>query len=194
MRLESKLEAEEDKWGISIKVVEEWEKTFDALLEYYNTKDLRTICKSICWNNRNIASNKLISVDELKKWMKPQMGPSLWKKLLSKISTEWKDQYERDKNKYNKEYKNLLGSDANMFSKSTKGKLETKQNTFEQKDKVSKLDFYRGIIKKLRNGDKQVRFMSLIIFQARCRFNRLPQNTKSYIKPNILYLLGYHFS
>ena len=34
-----RLEMVENQWGIWMKVTEEWEKTFDKLLEYYNTKD-----------------------------------------------------------------------------------------------------------------------------------------------------------
>ena len=76
--------AEEDKWGVMIRVVEEWEKIFEKLLDYYNTKDLRTICKSICLNEKNMTRNKLISLQELEKWIEPQIEPSFWIKILFK--------------------------------------------------------------------------------------------------------------
>ena len=147
----------EDKWGIWIKIAEEWEKTFVTLLEYYNTKDLRSICQSIFLNERGMTKNKLISVKELEKWMKPQMKPSPWLQFLAKVSPRWRKKYRESKKKFQKDHENFIGSEATMFQKSIRGKSQIiKQESTEKKKTISKIDFVRSIVSKLRNGDEEV--------------------------------------
>ena len=150
------MQREEDKWGVMIKVVEEWEKTFETLLEYYNTKDLRSIFKSICRSQENLTKNKFISLKELEKWMEPQIEPSLWIKILAKLPSRWGKEFEEAKNKCKKSHDDLLGSDATLFQKSVKGRQLQKKTSTEKKEKLSKIDFVRSIVRQLRNGDKEV--------------------------------------
>lgn len=147
----------EDKWGIWIKIAEEWEKTFVTLLEYYNTKDLRSICQSIFLNERGMTKNKLISVKELEKWMKPQMEPSPWMQILAKVSPRWRKKYRESKKKFQKDHENFIGSEATMFQKTIRGRSQiTKQESTEKKKTLSKIDFVRSIVSKLRKGDEEV--------------------------------------
>ena len=150
--------AEEDKWGVMIRVVEEWEKIFEKLLDYYNTKDLRTICKSIYLNEKNMTRNKLISLQELEKWIKPQIEPSFWIKILARVSTRWQIEYEKVKNRCISDHDNLLGRKATIFHKSTKCRSLHQKKSDEKVEKLSKIKFFRSIVRKLRNGDEQVSF------------------------------------
>ena len=152
------MQAEEDKWGVMIRVVEEWEKIFEKLLDYYNTKDLRTICKSMCLNEKNMTRNKLISLQELEKWIEPQIEPSLWIKILAKVSTSWQIEYEKVKNRCITDKDNLLGRQATIFQKSTKCRSSHLKKSDEKVEKLSKIKFFRSIVRKLRNGDEQVSF------------------------------------
>ena len=133
-----RLEMFENAWGIWVKVTEEWEKTFDKLLEYYNTKDLRSMCEAFCCNTKHAPKNKLISVKELGKWMKPQMEPPLWKSIFGTMVPTLKAQYEKQKKEYDEEYKLLM--DTLIISD----------------DLISKRDINRIIIKQLRKGNKKV--------------------------------------
>ena len=98
-----KLEAVEDRWGIRPRIADEWEKTLDTLLEYYNTADVNSILKSICGGSTSSCKNDMLSVKELKKWMKPQLEPAFWKQYL------WKKRYEEEKMQYKAENELLFG-------------------------------------------------------------------------------------
>lgn len=143
------LRAVEDKWGIYINIFEEWEKTFDTLLDYYNTKDLRSTCKSIFLHNKALRkTNKLLSVHELSKWMKPQMEPSIWKKWLGQVSLKWKEHYEKEQKCYEKQYKSLT-------------------EIFKGKKNVSKKDVMCAIIEELRKGKKN-KEVHIVMFPNLC--------------------------
>jgi hypothetical protein len=126
----------EDRWGIRPRIADEWEKTLDTLLEYYNTEDLNSILKSICGGARKTCKNDMLSIKELKKWMKPQLEPAFWKKYL------WKNRYQEEMKQYN-DANTLLFGDNDCDLKESDGKL-------------SKQEIIYGIIRELRNGNKMV--------------------------------------
>ena len=170
----------EDKWGIWIKIAEEWEKTFVTLLEYYNTKDLRSICQSIFLNERGMTKNKLISVKELEKWMKPQMEPSPWMQILAKVSPRWRKKYRESKKKFEKDHDNFIGSEATMFQKTIRGRSQiTKQESTEKKKTLSKIDFVRSIVNKLRKGDEEVSSQEKLFLIYKPQYNSNVRNSCS---------------
>ena len=138
-----KLEAVEDRWGIRPRIVDEWEKTLDTLLEYYNTEDVNSILKSICVETKKACKNDKLSAKELKKWMRPQLEPAFWKQYL------WKNKYEEEMQQYNDANKLLFG--------------ENDSDLEENDEKLSKQQIIYGIIRELRNGNKMVHSNKLLI-------------------------------
>ena len=165
----------ENEWGIGIKVIEEWEGTFDKLLSYYNTKDLRSICEESCCGTRSICDkmccvpktlshNKLISLDELWKWMTPQMEPPIWKWILGLLNRKMEENYDKEKTDFKNQFdsmKNNCSEYINLVERMNGiGHVE---NVGRKKDKeqiskikmISKRDIIGFIMGELRRGDKR---------------------------------------
>ena len=168
-----KLKNIEYEWGISIKVTEEWEDTFDKLLGYYNTKDLRSVCEEFCCGTRSFCDkiccgeqfptcNKMIRVDELEKWMKPQLEPPIWKKIIGYVIPSMMEEYEREKNDYKKDFSLMMqkcesyciNDKRNGRSRLSVDPIQT--NRIKQKrvddTKISKRIIIGFIIDELRKG------------------------------------------
>ena len=79
----------------------------------------------------------MLSVKELKKWMKPQLEPAFWKKYL------WKNKYDDEMKQYKDANKLLFGDDD----------CDLKENDGMM---LSKQQIIYGIIRELRNGNKMV--------------------------------------
>ena len=173
------LENIENQWGIRVKVTEEWDNTFDKLLEYYNTKDLRSICEEFCIRkgkrsdkfcsgNKFSSPNNLISLDELWKWMAPQGEPSIWKWIFSHITMEYivdSNTNHEMQELYNKEKYNFL--DAFKYLKENwenKGFNNTSSKQCK-KIMVSKKDIIGFIIEELRNSDRNKGIQVYYCFQ-----------------------------
>ena len=123
------------------------------MLEYLNTKDLGTLSYEFFSNKCNkpaeffsnkpeeVLKNDLLDRDELKKWMKPRLRPSIWKKYLRK------DEYQREKKQYNEQFDALFGTkdagciDSPILESSCKG--------------ISIEMFIKRLIKNLRQGNKE---------------------------------------
>ena len=135
------MEATEDKWAVGIHIVEEWENTFDTLLDYYNTKDLRAVLKAVFGYTKTAPKNKLLSIDELTKWMKPQLEPSFWKEFL------WREQFEKEKKEYDNKRNTLFGP-------------ERQKRLEKYGGMISKREVVSGLIKELRTGEKEVRLIA----------------------------------
>ena len=81
----------------------------------------------------------MLSVKELKKWMRPQLEPAFWKQYL------WKNRYKKEMEQYKAENELLFGNHDYDLAKNDK--------------KLSKQQIIYGIIRELRNGNKMVTYV-----------------------------------
>ena len=162
------LEIEENRWGIRIKVVEEWEENLNKLLGYYNKKDLRYACEEFwcgkgdiidkfCCETKLSSLNNMISLDELWKWVKPQLEPPIWKRIFGFVNNEMKIEYEQDKNTFEDDLNYLKRSSGNFLTiVDNDKKIKHNEEANENKEKnwmnrmASKKDIIGLIIAELR--------------------------------------------
>ena len=144
-----RLKYEESKWGIFQGVKNEWEKTFEKLLEYHNTQDLKTISTSIFRNkptlNDELHKTDALGVKELDNWMVPRLKPPLWKKYLCL------KRYEQESLHYDAVKTSLFETESGT----TETNLARPETASTQKG-IDKQKFLNGIIKQLRKGNKEV--------------------------------------
>ena len=149
-----KLEDAERKWGVYEGVNKEWGTTFGKLLEYHNTQDLRTIYRSMVGNKRGtndeLPKKDALDVKELKNWMVPRLEPPIWMYYL------WPKRYEKQKTHYDA-MKNCLFEGYDGANQN-----EKPESTSLSKG-IYKQNFLKGIIKELREGNKEVYEASSII-------------------------------
>ena len=176
------LEMEENEWGIPIKVTEEWEDTCDKVLGYYNTKDLRSICEEfwcgsksfcdkMCCGKEVSLCNKVIRLDELEKWMKPQMEPSRWKWVVGFVIARFRDEYKKEKQEFVGNFQSMMEKcetyciDRQLSTKLRLSKVPDKLLKRERNNvkdaQISKRMIIGFIIDSLRRGEKEVTLFSL---------------------------------
>ena len=112
--------------------------TFDKLLSLYNTQDIRKVLDTFTRTDvHQVRPEERISVNELQNWIKPNIKPSLWKKVFIP------DSYKKEKDRNEIEFEILL-------------KRTIKADG--TKDMVDKEEFIDRIMDELQKGDKIVSF------------------------------------
>ena len=115
----------------------------------------------------------MITVDELEKWMKPQLEPPIWKRVIGYVIPSMMEEYKREKNDYKKDF-NLMMEKCELYcindkrsgrpklsidtTQTKKVKQKHDQEDDDQNDdtKISKRIIIGFIIDELRKGDKEV--------------------------------------
>lgn len=143
-----RLTHEENKWGIFQGVKNEWEETFEKLLEYHNTQDVRTISRSIFCNkttmNDELHRKDALDVKELENWMVPRLKPPLWKKYLCS------ERYKQEKVHYDAVKRSLFETESVTIETNS-----ARPEHSSSRKGIYKHKFLKGIIKELRNGNKE---------------------------------------
>ena len=108
----------------------------------------------------------MIRVDELEKWMKPQLEPPIWKRVIGYVIPSMMEEYKREKNDYKTDFKLMMKKCESYCIKdkrSGRSRLSvdpTQTNRIKQKrvddTKISKRIIIGFIIEELRKGDKEV--------------------------------------
>ena len=139
----------EEKWGVSKEIKNEWSGTFEKLLKYHNTQDLRTLSMSIFWNkptgNEDLHKNDALDAKELENWMVPRLEPSLWKYYL------WPEGYKKEELHYEAVKKALFSTEMDDIEIN---RLNSDIPSTQRG--ISKDNFLKGIVKELRDGNKEV--------------------------------------
>ena len=122
----------EGEWDIRPEVAQEWEPTFDRLLQFYNTQDMKTI---ITRSKPQIdVRNDKLPIKELRKWIKPKFKPPTWKKIFCQ------SQYRKEEEGAKQEFEELFGGAEEAA-----------------KDKrITRAQFIDKIMEELRGGKKDV--------------------------------------
>ena len=91
--------------------------------------------------NNDLRQDDKLDVEELKRWMKPRLQPYCWKKYL------WRKRYDYEKEHYDEISEGLFGEKIDVFY------VNSTQNG------ISKDDFFKGVTKELRKGNKKVKYV-----------------------------------
>ena len=138
---------------------------------------MRSICEKFCCGKGNVCDtfccgrelssvNDFVSLDELWKWMKPQLEPPIWKWIIGLFYHKMKQRYNREKEEFKSDLNYFKRNSADYFTavkntgKNAKIEKEWREDCNEPKCEIkiaSKQDIIGFIIEELRKVNEEDR-------------------------------------